>query len=62
MAKFTDRHGRTIGESHKSGDREIMRDRHGKKVGEYDSKRDETRDAKGRKVGSGNQLGGFLKR
>ena len=51
-----DKHGKKIGTIENSGDRLIVRDEHGSRCGSYDIKSDNTYDAHGVKIGSGNLL------
>lgn len=54
------KHGIKIGKIETFGDKKTIRDRFGKKLGEFDGK--VTRDAQGRLVGSGDLLTSLLPR
>lgn len=61
MTEYKDKNGKVIARSKEEMSRTVLFDSKGHKVGTYDSKLDETRDAKGHRVSSkGNTLFSLL--
>jgi len=58
--ELRDRQGKLIGTYSEEGGRRVLRDRQGKRLGEFDPASGSTRDAQGRYVGAGDQLGRLL--
>lgn len=57
MDTLRDRLGLVIGRIETQPDgRQILRDKYGRRLAEYDPRQNVTRDAHGRRVGTGNQL------
>lgn len=61
MSIFKNNKGQRVGQTKTQNGREVMFDGQGKRQGTYDPKSNTTRDSQGKRVGSGNQLGKFLK-
>jgi hypothetical protein len=55
-----DKGGNKIGEIKTRGSKQVLYDRHGSKLGEYDENTDITHDKHGRRVGTGNLLSSLL--
>ena len=55
------RYGNRIGEIEINGSKRVLRDKAGKRLGEYDSSTDRTRDKFGNPVGQGDLLTTLLK-
>ncbi len=63
MSKWlTDEKGNRIGQVKKFGNKDLITNEKGERLGYYDSRSNLTTNAKGERVGYGNQLGRFLKK
>lgn len=55
-----DAHGKKLGTIKQENGKEVIRNANGKKLGSYDANNNTTRDANGRKIGTGNILTSLL--
>jgi len=56
-----DRHGQLLGTLHQENGYTVIRDKHNNKLGAYNPRTDDTRDANGRLIGRGDLLGTLLR-